>query len=78
MKLLGTPDYDQTGMTKKPPRKFIVRTLRYYFKQQDINLARNNDKCVDIALDKDNRVIRIRSNVDGIPSRGQLSNAPAP
>jgi hypothetical protein len=66
--VLGKPDYDQALATKDG--KFVARPLTYYVKRWRKDLVtEGKDRAVDLQLDANARLIRIASNVDGIPSR---------
>jgi hypothetical protein len=53
LNILGKPDYDQIGMRKERD-EFICRTLTFYVA-----------KSVEFVLDKENRIIKIESNIEG-------------
>jgi len=65
---LGKPDYDRALATKDG--KFVARSLLYYSKrwQKDL-VSEGKDQFVDLQLDANNHLVRIVSNVEGIPSR---------
>lgn len=64
---LGKPDYDRVLGTKDG--KFVARSLMYYFKKWNRDsVTEGKDQYVDVQLDANNRVMRVLSNVEGIPS----------
>ncbi|HVM63016.1 MAG TPA: hypothetical protein VMV72_19310 [Verrucomicrobiae bacterium] len=64
---LGKPDYDQKLVKKDG--QFVVRVLKYYVKRWEKDLVNENkDRRVRLELDANDHLIRIESNVDGIPS----------
>jgi len=68
MVALGKPDYDHSLTTKDG--EFIVRVLTYYFKRWEKGMVNENkDKRVLFEFDANDKLDRIVSNVDGIPSR---------
>jgi hypothetical protein len=67
---LGKPDHDQNLLTKD--RKFVARVLTYDVKVWEQGLVNeNNDRRVRFELDRNGRLDRLSSNVDGIPSLGK-------
>lgn len=65
---LGKPDYDRALATTDG--KFVARSLMYCFKRWDKDLiTEGKDESVDLQLDASDHLVRIVSNVDGIPSR---------
>lgn len=65
---LGKPDYNRALVTKDG--KFIARSLMYYLKKWNKDLVtEGKDQYVELQLDTNNHLMRILSNVEGIPNR---------
>ena len=65
---VGKPDYDRALATKDG--KFVARSLSYYFKKWEKDLVtEGKDQLVDLQLDASDHLVRVLSNVDGIPNR---------
>lgn len=70
IRVLGRPTYDQTVAGKEPSASIRGRSLKYYVRRYERGLVNEKqDRLVSIFVDLSNRVVRITSNCDGIPSR---------
>jgi hypothetical protein len=68
---LGRPDHDQDLTTKDG--RFVARVLTYYAGLWEKDLvSEGKDRLVRLEFDAKGRLDRIVSNVDGIPSRGNV------
>jgi hypothetical protein len=66
--LLGEPWSDEPFVPKETPR-IDGRIVEYYVTKSDPDIANNHDKVVIFMFDTKDRLVRITSNVGGIPSR---------
>ena len=70
---VGPPDQDYHLTPAKPPNAWKWHYLTYYVVIIDKKPGNVYDQQVDLIFDRQDRLIAVRSNVDGISSRGDLA-----
>ena len=69
---VGPPDEDYHFTPAKPPNDWKWHYLTYYVVRVSKTSSNIHDVQIDLIFDRQEKLIAIRSNVDGIPSKGEM------